>query len=422
MRTAVVGLVACFMAAGPDDEFQKRVRIADGQVRVDGHVIYEGEWKTAELRVRVLRLAKGVAPIKQVLLVADGKERFRVPVLSLLPPVAWPPLRQEEIKPLVRKLTETVGEKKTFTMYVVTEGEGLHQIYHGPLVQAKVERHVDSFAILLQGRVLYRVTRAILPKTRPTDVLARLNGYRESAGLGAVKLSPEFSKGCDLHALYMVKNLPKGLEGHEEDPDGIGYTREGARAGPRSVISTFSMGDSPVKGLESLMATLYHRVSILDPRLSRVGIGWAHRRGGQGQLVVDVGTLNLKPGPDRWPVLYPTPGEKEVPLAFGLGSRETPDPLPVDVKEAGYPITAQYPPGVATPHAPRAKLFAGGVEVPCWVTTPEKPSRKDHPQLGVICIIPKKKLRPGTKYVVRMTDRMTGKERQWGFTTAGREN
>ena len=137
----------------------------------------------------------------------------------------------------------------------------------------------------------------------------------------------------------------------------------------------------------------------------------------QGQLVIDVGTLTGKPKPGKWPVRYPGPNEKDVPLEFGLGSPETPDPLPVGIKEAGYPITIQYRRDIANPHAPKAKLFAGKKEVPCWATTPEDPSRTDHPQPGTIFMIPKKKLQPGTRYTVRMIDRETGKKRSWSFTT-----
>ena len=132
-----------------------------------------------------------------------------MPLDSLESPVEWPPLRLSDIKPIIRRLTETFGERLTYTLYVVTR-KGQHQLYRGPVIEYKVERHVDSFTILLKGRVLFRVTSAPRPRSRPTDLLARLNEYRKWAGLDPVKHSPELSKGCDLHALYVVKNLPKG--------------------------------------------------------------------------------------------------------------------------------------------------------------------------------------------------------------------
>ncbi len=55
---------------------------------------------------------------------------------------------------------------------------------------------------------------------------------------GAVLLDPELSKGCGLHARYLVLNIDhpetQGLGGHDENPKLPGYTPEGQKAGKNS--------------------------------------------------------------------------------------------------------------------------------------------------------------------------------------------
>jgi hypothetical protein len=163
------------------------------------------------------------------------------------------------------------------------------------------------------------------------------------------------------------------------------------------------------------MATLYHRVNVLHPALTDVGVGWAWRRDGLGYLVIDVGNAEAKPDPKVWPVLYPAPGQAEVPVEFGLGSRETPNPLPEGVDTAGYPVTIQFPERMEKILDLEVKLTEGGREVPCWLSTPDAPARKDWPQPGVVSLIPKEKLKPGTSYEVRLKTRDLSRE--WAFTT-----
>ena len=208
----------------------------------------------------------------------------------------------------------------------------------------------------------------------------------------------------------------KGLSGHDEDPKAPGYTEEGAKAGKRSVISPFSPQESPLEAVDSLMSTLYHRVSVLQPELSEVGIGWAYRRDGVGHLVMDVATLELKFDPKLYPVVYPVNGQKEVPLDFGLGARETPNPIPGEGTVAGYPITIQFPER-KKPYDIEAKLCLGSQEIECWLSTPTAPARDDWPQPGVVALLPLQKLKPDTTYIVKLKEKTTRLEKEWSFTT-----
>jgi len=257
----------------------------------------------------------------------------------------------------------------------------------------------------------------------PEAVLNHLNVHRERAGVTKVRLLEGLSRGCDLHALYLAKNNRKGLNAHEESTDEIGYTKEGAEAGKRAVICAFPSGGEPREAVDSLMGMPYHRVKMLDPDLSSVGIGWAYRANGEALFVMDVSTTDHTAKSKTYPVLYPVPDQKEIPLEFGLGRGELPNPVPVEGATPGYPITLQFDYGGWRPLETEARLYVGEKEVPCWVSSPQKPAREDLPQPLWVGLIPKEKLRVETTYTVKFHCKQAGREntpaysKEWSFTT-----
>jgi hypothetical protein len=417
-------LLAAFLPPQAQEPFEKRVRSESGRVLVDDVVVCEGSWKAARVDVvdvggRRAREIFGESPVwKQIVVTADGEERIRIPVPTTAKPIAWPPLKLEEVKPVLKRLTETQGGRKS--LVVLLGGErGEFELYRGPVQETRVERTVQAFTVYLADDVLYRVVRGSRPAPGIADVLRGVNEHRLRAGIGLLRLQAGLTRGCDLHALYLAKNEPLGLSAHLEDPKATGYTEEGARAGKRSVISPFAPHETPLEAVESLMATLYHRVGLLHPALADTGIGWAYRRDGLGFLVMDVGGSDGKADPKVWPVVYPVNGQQEVPLDFALGSKEVPNPIPDDGREAGYPVTIQVPERKGRGFDGEARLFSGSTEVEAWVSTPDNPARADWPQPGVLCLIPKQKLKPKTTYTVRFSDRISGLSKEWSFTTRG---
>jgi uncharacterized protein YkwD len=99
-----------------------------------------------------------------------------------------------------------------------------------------------------------------------------LNGFRRTAGLPPVALDEKLSMACRLHARYVARNLDRpqvrGLGIHDEDPSLPGATPEGRRAGKASVIS---QEPDPGAAVGGWIATLYHRVPLLDPDLKKIG-------------------------------------------------------------------------------------------------------------------------------------------------------
>jgi uncharacterized protein YkwD len=103
-------------------------------------------------------------------------------------------------------------------------------------------------------------------------LLERVNVVRRHAGLAPVTLDEKLSAGCLQHARYVVRNLshPKaqGLHIHDEFDDLPGATPEGKAAGKASVIALIS---DPGDSVDDWMATLYHRIPLLEPGLKRIG-------------------------------------------------------------------------------------------------------------------------------------------------------
>jgi hypothetical protein len=257
-------------------------------------------------------------------------------------------------------------------------------------------------------------------------VIERINKYRKGAGLHEVGEDKELTKACQMHAEYLALN-PDVEDGacHREDRDRKGYSESGAKCAPRSVINHSPGSRDAVEGLESLMATLYHRANLLTPQLFIVGVGMAEY-GKQGLiLVMDVGSEMFDPKRDVRPVLYPYVDQKEVPLDFK--GTEWPNPVPEKEVKAGYPITIACDPLGWKPGEAVASLLCGKDEVPCWVSTPEKPANAGKAQPGVVCLIPKAPLKPLTQYTVIVRCKKYGVEKTpewsktWSFTTMAAE-
>jgi uncharacterized protein YkwD len=252
-------------------------------------------------------------------------------------------------------------------------------------------------------------------------MLQRLREIRKEAKVGDIELDAAMSKGCRLHALYLVRNADhpavRGLGGHDEDPKLPGYTPEGRDAGKKSVIAFAD--PTPLDAIEAWLATLYHRSPMLDPRLVRIGFGAARGKNGMWTTCLNLGGLN-KGERDRI-VCYPEDEQQRVPLTFAIGG-EVPNPIPDDKDgKAGFPITALFPTRSKITNATGTLADAAGKRVPAWFSAPEKPANSMYAdyQGACLCLIPHDPLAAETTYHVEMSARLDGKpwQRAWKFTT-----
>jgi uncharacterized protein YkwD len=252
--------------------------------------------------------------------------------------------------------------------------------------------------------------------------LAKVNAWRANAGLKPVELDDALSRGCLKHARYLVINEghPKlqGLSAHDEDLQLPGASEEGQKAGKASDIG---IGDyEPIDSVDAWMATLYHRVPILEPNLQRIGFACARGRRQGWAAVMNVLSGQGKP---RRPhaVFYPAPDQTGVPLNFP-NSGEEPNPIPQDkTGRAGFPITASFPDKEAFKNAIGRLTNDQGIEVPCWLSSPEKLANPQYPnhQSNTTCLIAKEPLTSNRTYHVHLQGQLAGKawEKKWKFTT-----
>lgn len=250
------------------------------------------------------------------------------------------------------------------------------------------------------------------------QALARLNRHRRAAGAAESVLDEELSRGCLAHARYLLRNAghpsTQGLGIHDEDPKLPGYSEEGRRAGRNAVIIA---GGSPAAAVDDWMATFYHRIPLLDPELSRVGFGGV-RGGPNGRVTV----MDAFSGRGRQgPVLFPLPGQKDVPLRLLPGEAEVTAVPETRVQPSGFPVTATFPGGAEVRGAFATLTDGEGKPVEVWVMSPEK--HEPFARANTVGVVPQEPLKPGTTYTVKLGARVAGKvwSREWKFTTVPAE-
>ena len=130
--------------------------------------------------------------------------------------------------------------------------------------------------------------------------------------------------------------------------------------------------------------------------------------------------------------MFPAEDQKAVPVLFGLGMPESPNPLPPEASQsrisAGYPVTITFPRRVRIRNVKVTLAIrrdnaseSGSNDVPAWVSSPDKPAIQNSAitQGSTICIVSKAPLNAGTTYRVTVRADVAGKPwtHSWSFTT-----
>jgi len=254
--------------------------------------------------------------------------------------------------------------------------------------------------------------------------LERLAAARRAAGLPAAVHDPALSRVAALHADYLRLNVPDRrtttLDPHAEVAGLPGFTAEGATAARTADVAW--RGDMAA-AVGSWLATLHHRLALVEPRLAAVG--FASARGATSPIHVltfragglparGAGDAGGWGGPDA-PTAFPGDGQRDVPVGF-TPSGEHPDPVPGgSLGGAGYPITLQFP---DEPSDVVMRLSGPDGLLDGYVSDPAHPATSG-PQGRVACLIPAEPLRPATAYRVEVAAGLAGRQQtwRWGFTT-----
>lgn len=166
--------------------------------------------------------------------------------------------------------------------------------------------------------------------------LALLNYYRKASGVMPVRLDQALSERCEQHVQYMETNNELT---HDQDSAKPDATPDGALAGRSSDLA------SGVRDLnhaiELWIHSLYHRLPLLDPSMTQIGMAFAPEGGYACLYVYDIDE-SMRNVQYR-PVVFPAPGMMNVPTTFK--GNERPDPLAG--QSAQYPVgevmTASFP-------------------------------------------------------------------------------
>lgn len=226
------------------------------------------------------------------------------------------------------------------------------------------------------------------------EALDSINVCRKAAGVKIVTLNNDLSKGCFLHARYVAINnrYNFNLSSHYEI-DSLPYaTPEGKKAGLNSCIAN----TMPVAAVRQFIGSFYHRMPLIDPNISEVGIGYYKTQDGYSITLVDArGEYDWKNDTTTRMVVFPGENQQNVPYKF---QRERPQPIPDSLSwNAGFPITVYLHRSYNLKDFQFTLKDGLGRVVDCYLGTPQNPFT-DFPQTRTVCAIPKKFLMIGDTY------------------------
>jgi uncharacterized protein YkwD len=247
-----------------------------------------------------------------------------------------------------------------------------------------------------------------LPPELPFELVDAINARREKEGAEPIFLDAEASSKCRARAEYLARNAAKlGDKALSSD-----------RAGE------WIAAEAPLSAVATWMKEPARRTVVLEPRLRTFAAGFARNVAGQWVSVFDWNKGREREEMETKPVggaiVYPTPGQRRVPLWFP--GNEVPDPLPqTKDKLAGYPITLTFPPQAKIEDASAHLKDDDGRALDVWLSTPEKPANPQfaRSQQNTICLIAKQPLRPNRRYRVEASATVNGEawSAQWSFET-----
>ena len=203
---------------------------------------------------------------------------------------------------------------------------------HGPITDADIDgdgiaNDNDNCPSVANADQRRACTYPEVPRGAGTigdDAVARLDWYRTLVGLPGVTEDAVLTRGCMLHVSYL-EQLSDELGGpvlsHTEDLSRPYASAEGNQAGIDSVLS-YGRGDIG-EAIDGWMNTLYHRLPLIHPGLTRIG---AHFSGGFGCVQYRGGTDDSAVAPH--PILWPPPDIAGTDRTFG--GNESPCPTVAD--------------------------------------------------------------------------------------------
>jgi len=241
------------------------------------------------------------------------------------------------------------------------------------------------------------------PSDRVVRALARINSYRDAAGVSPAGLDPALMRSAGGHVAYYEQNLDAGMAGlglHQQAPERPGFT--GVTMGERASAAGYSGRPVTelagfgglVSAVEWAMDTVNHRLPLIHPSALVMGLAESVT---SGFNVIAVG-LQRGLSYAQLPSFCPADGASNVPLHWDGG--ETPDPAPDLPRPLGYPITACF--GLGQKVEWQALELRGPDDQPVEATV------RETPWMSAAALIPHEPLVHSTSYVIRLSARVDG--------------
>ena len=292
--------------------------------------------------------------------------------------------------------------------------------------------HAARFRLLLRGErsgaavVLARsLPRAIAAPAAIWAALARLNYWRAAVGAMPLALDPRLQQDSMLDSAYLDRNMDnpacqRAGCGHFQVAGLPGYTGAWPWNRCAAVRYPWFCGDevlasgAPRTAVDELVATVFHRVIMLDPSARFVGIGGAALYGHRF-VPIDPGAGPATVNPPRW-WAFPVPGQRDVPPVLTL---EEPSPVPPGVQAPnGDPITIAFAHGgddIVSLTLRRIRHGLVSAAIPAYVYPAANKIWR-----GTAWATPDRPLCPASTYRVQAVLRLGRAliRREWDFTTA----
>jgi len=265
---------------------------------------------------------------------------------------------------------------------------------------------------------------SVAPAAAATDDTAQaftmINTYRAWLGLPPMTRNPKLDASAQAHARYYQLNINdpslNGMGLHVEQPGNPGFTgadmqdRVEAQGYDGWANENIGLSGSMVASVEWFIGTIGHRLTLIDPRYTDIGLGMVND--GNAKIeVIDVGAPNWSDTAQPDWIAWPPDGMAGVPLDFW---GEAPNPFAGASYPTGYPITLKYF-GPGSVSYDKTTLTANGQTVQSFSQTGSGWLTRQTDMIAAT-----DPLKPGTKYTVSVSGTANGATftRSWSFQTA----
>ncbi len=240
-----------------------------------------------------------------------------------------------------------------------------------------------------------------------------INRYRKQMKISAMQLDPAFCMAAQAHADYLSQN--KLRMSHHQKAGLPGYfgrefqNRVKFFNGKGPSFECIGSQTDPVKAVDSLMGSVYHRLPFQNPDNNRVGLGVS-----SSGTVIDFGRGPKYQGKE--PILYP--GKRQQNVIPFWWVNESPNPVAQfgSPKMVGYPVSVRFHDKIqfvsATLSSKKEK------NVPAYILHPGNDKTKFLKQ--EVFLLSKEPLKKSTVYTVRVFVKIKKKTLnvQWMFDTS----